>query len=358
MAVALRKPLLAVTPVPAPVVLRDIAYRFRFVDHPLDPNTSPLTFRVNSLAAVKIHVRPGKRGTEIRYEVDATGFGWILVLMLLFTGYLGLVAVILAVYIHIRAARFARTRVLPAIGAPPLGTLPGPDMRSFLIEGLSEARRLASEALDWEREARQNAILLILVGSLALWVLTLFGLAVFLPPVPERLALAVLTATLVSAVAALTGSWFISRRLVPLIRELERDAEAYREAVAREVYGVPAPEGTRGKLELLLDAAQRSPRWREIRRRHRLWQDPWAGFTIFMCAYAAFFPLLLAILVGSLAPEWRAGLAAFGTLSVLVGVWIFQRERREVRERDERDRRDWERRRHEIETALWKLLSG
>lgn len=358
LAVALHKPLLAVTPLAAPAVRRDIAYRLRVLGYPVDAGSSPMKLSIDSLSAVKIHVRPATRGTEIRYEVDATGLGWTLVLILMFSGYLGLVSLIIALYIHANAARFARDRVLPSIGHPPLGTLPGPGVHSFLIEGLSEAQRLASEALEWEREARQNAIGLIVIGSIVVWVVTLFALAAFVPTIPQALLVDFLFATLAAASATTLGAWAVYRHSRPMIRELEQDTESYRAALASEVFGAPTPRTTRGGLELLLYAAQRSPRWREIRRRRRRWHDPWTGFTIFAFAEITFLCFLFAIIGDFLSVEWRVGLAVVGALSVLGVIQTVRTERRVIHEQDERDRLDWERRREEIESVFWKMLSG
>ena len=313
---------------------------------------------VGSVSAIKIHVRPGPRGTEVRYEVDATGLGWALVIVLMITGYLGLVSLILAIYIHASAGAFARNRLLPALRHPPLGTLPSPDLRSFLLEGLSEAGRLVTEAYDLEREAQQNGIGLILVGAILLWAVALIGFQNLLGPgVPNVLSLSVLLALVVSGTAAGLGSWAVYTRSRPVIRELEAEKAQYAAALAYETFGPSVPEVEQGGLELLLRAALRSARWREIRRHRRPWHDPIIGFTWFILAWGAFITFALAT-SGFLALEWRLGLVGFGSVCVLLLVWTVRSERREIRRRDERDRMDWERRRQEIETAFWKLLSG
>lgn len=358
LAVALYKPLLMVVPASPSAALRDIAYRLRILGHAVDASTSPIKIPVGSVSAVKIHVRPGPRGTEIRYEVDATSFGWTLVILLMITGYLGLVSLIVAVYIHASAAGFARTRLRPMISNPPLGTLPSPGMRSFLIEGLSEAGRLVSEAYDLEREARQNAIGLILVGAVFLWVVMLLGFQSLLgPAVPGSLLLSVLLALVVSAAAGVLGSWVVYVRSRIVIQELQAEKSLYAGALANETFGAPVPQAQQGALELLLRAALRSPRWREIRRRRRLWHDPIIGFTWFILAWGAFITFALAT-TGFLSLEWRLGLVGFGSICLVLLVWTIFSERREIRERDERERRDWERRRQEIETTFWKMLSG
>ena len=314
---------------------------------------------VGSISAVKIHVRPGPRGTEVRYEVDATGLGWTLVLLLMITGYLGLASLIVAIYIHASAAGFARSRLLPMLGHPPLGTLPSPDVHSFLVEGLSEAGRLVSEAYDLEREARQNAVGLIVIGAVFLWVAALLGFQSLLGSgIPGSLLLSVLLAIIVSAAAAGVGSWAVYNRSRATIRELETEKSLYAAALANETFGGPVREMQQGGLELLLRAAMRSSHWREIRRRRRPWHDPIVGFTWFILAWGAFITFALATTATILSLEWRLGLVGFGSTCLVLLVWTIRSERRGIRERDERDRASWERRSQEIENTLWKLLSG
>lgn len=356
---ALRKPLLASTPMPPAVALRDVAFRLRTLGHLVDASRSPLKVKVDSLAALKVHVRSGPRGTEIRYEVDATNLGWTLVLILMFAWYAGIVAVVIAVIIHASAASFARKRLGPALAYPPLGALPAQDVRSFLIEGLSEAQRLSSEAFEWEREAKQNAIGLIVLGSIALWIAALLGLGSLLAPLGgDALVRSILIASALSAVAAVLGSVAVHVRSLPLLRELVAEKALYAAAVADEVLRPPAPTAQRGALELLLRAAERSPFWRRIRRRRRAWHDPMMGLTVFLLAYVAFFALLVAVVGGFLPLGWRALLAGIGVAFIALLAWSLRRWRRELERQDARDKADWEARRRELETTLWGILSG
>lgn len=351
------KPLLVAVPAPPDAVRRDVAYRLRATGLTVDTATKVLRVKIDSLSALKLHVRPGPQGTEVRYEVDATTLGWALVLIFAIIGYLGVIAVVLAVVIHVTAGRFARTRVALLLAHPPLGTLPTPDIRSLLLEGLSEAQRLASEALEYEREARQNAIGLILIGAVALWALVFLVVGAYVP-LPNAPLSAALLAFAVSAAAGALGSSLVYVRTSARVKDLEQDASFYRMAWTGEVIGAPTPGGLRGGLELLLRAAERSPYWREIRRRRRLWHDPIAGFTLFVLAYGAVFLPILAILAELLPLEWRISLFGFGALLAAGMVWFVRSWTREVRGQDERDRLDWEIRRRAIESEIWKILSG
>ena len=353
--ITLRKPLLAVSPAPPAPVLRDLAFRLRASGRLVKESTTQLEVGVNSLTNLKIHVRGTPRGTEVRYEVGATGVGWTIVLILAGFSGVGIIALGIALYIHFSASGFARNFVLPLVsGGPPLGTPPPPTVRTLLLEGLSEAQRLATEAAEYEREALQNGIGLILLGSLALFAFALIGLLPFTGFSPVAL-IAELAASIGIAVA---GSFLVHARGAPKVRELESESALFAAAHTAEALGYALPAGPQPGLELLLRAAERSAYWREVRRRRKLWHDPVAGLTIFLLAYGAFLFSLLAVAIDILPVFVRAGLGLLGVGFLAGTVISIQRWRRQVREEDERDRQSWEARRGALETELWKILSG
>jgi len=353
------KPLLALVPAPPDAVRRDLAYRIRGIGYPVEVVKDVLRVRVDSLAQVKLHVRRGARGTQIRYEVDATNLGWSIVLVTALITYLAVIAVGVGIAIHARARGFARSRVVPLLGNPPLGTLPPMDVQSLLLEGLSEAQRLSQEALDYEREARQNAVGIVLFVGLIVWVVVFLGFALAVPfhlPNPP-LSLAVL-ASFVSGLTVVLGSWLVYLRRSPKIRELEEDASFYRTAWMRQTPPGSATGEPRAGLEMLLRAATRSPVWREVRASRRFWHDPIAGLAMFILGYGAIFLPFLAILGAGLPWEWRAFLAALGTAFAAGEIWFVRHWIRDIQSQDDRDRRSWEQRRAAIEAELWRILSG
>lgn len=349
--VFLRKPLLAVTPALPGAVLRDLAFRFRMSGYAVSETERYVRFEVGSLAALKIHARSRPRGTEVRYEVDATPKGWTVVIIGAAFGY-GIVGLVLAAVIHGTARGFARQRVRPLLGAGPLGQPPPRDARSLLLEGLSEAHRLVSEAARYERESGQNRIGLLVIGSFILWGLLFGGLAYL------DLFVSLELATATALPLAVVGSFLVYRSYRPVVAGLDRERDMFAAALASEVAGATRPEGQRGGLEFLLLAANRSAAWREIRRKRKLWNDPLAGFTIFLLGYWAVMLLLVAASMDFLPIESRAALAALGIALGAACAWTAARWRREVRKEDERDRQDWDRRRAQVEGALWKILAG
>ena len=353
------KPLLALVPAPPDAVRRDLAYRIRGIGYPVEVVKDVLRVRVDSLAQVKLHVRRGARGTQIRYEVDATNLGWSIVLVTALITYLAVIAVGVGIAIHARVRGFARSRVVPLLGNPPLGTLPPMDVQSLLLEGLSEAQRLSQEALDYEREARQNAVGIVLFVGLIVWVVVFLGFALAVPfhlPNPP-LSLAIL-ASFVSSLTVVLGSWLVYLRRSPKIRELEEDASFYRTAWMRQTPPGSATGEPRAGLEMLLRAATRSPVWREVRASRRFWHDPIAGLAMFILGYGAIFLPFLAILGAGLPWEWRAFLAALGTAFAAGEIWFVRHWIRDIQSQDDRDRRSWEQRRAAIEAELWRILSG
>lgn len=349
------KPLLAVVTAPAGAVRRDLAYRIRAIGYPVDVAKDVLKVKVDSITALKVHVREAEPGTKIRYEVDATGLGWTLVLIFAFAPYLGIASLITALMIHVRARRFARSRVAPLLTNPPLGTLPPRDTQTLLLEGLSEAHRLAQEALEYETEARQNAIGLLLIGGLVLWALVFFALSQFalLP-----FATAALLAFLASGATVVLGVWLVYVGRSPRIHELTQDADFYRQAWMGQVGPAQATRETRGVLELLLHAVTRSSYWRDVRRSRKFWHDPIAGLTMFILVYGAVIFSSLALVVDILSWEWRLLLGGLGATFAAGGIRFVHSWMREIQEQDERDRRSWEERREAIEAELWRILSG
>jgi hypothetical protein len=354
------KPLLATIPADADAVRRDLAYRLRANGHPVEiAKGGVLKIRIDSLAALKLHVRSGVAGTEIRYEADATSSGWALVLILAMIGYAGFAAFVIALIIDLRSRSFARSRVASLLDHLPLGTLPPQDVRSILVEGLSEAQRLSQEALEYEREARQNAIALVLFGGLVLWALAFVGLGTsWLLSSPLPILQATVASFLISAGAVVIGSWLVNVNRARRIHELEQDTNLYSSAWTGQLLPTPSPVEPRGYLELLLHAAIRSAYWREIRRSRRFWHDPIAGLTIFILGYGAVFLPFLAI-VGEFVPlEWRIFLGGLGGILGLGLLWFIRYWTREIQEQDDRDRTSWEDRRRAIEEELWRILSG
>jgi len=225
------------------------------------------------------------------------------------------------------------------------------------MEGLSEAQRLSSEALEYEKEAGQNAIGLVLLAAVVLWAILFVTFALYVPLSSDAMASAAIIATAVSIAGAALGLWLVHEGMSGRAAELEQDASFYRALWAAEAINAPSSGEPRGGLELLLRAALRSPYWREIRRRRRFWHDPVAGLGMFIFAYGAVLLSMLAI-VTPLPLEWRVFLGGFGALLGLGGLWFVRSWIREIRGQDERDRRDWEKRRETIEAELWRILSG
>ena len=367
--VFLRRPRLAIAQAPPEAVLRDIAFRLRASGMAVEESGRFLRVPIGSLSALKVHTRARPTGTEVSYEVDMTPLAWTLVLssallatvvpahpITLFLA--GIPALVIAAIVAATGRSFARNRLRPLLDARVLGQAPPPGPQSLLIEGLSEARRLVSDTLMYERAAGQDAIALILLGSLALWAFLFFAAPSYLPPPFQGNLLANLAlATGSATIPAVLGSLLVHRSRARLVSELERERDRFGTAMAWETLGSLPPEGQRGGLELLLHAAARTPVWREIRRRRRIWHDVGTGFTIFLLGEGSVFSLALAAL-DFLSLAWRAGLGGLGVLFAAGLAWTVRSWRREMAAQDARDQENWDRRRARVESELWKLLAG
>src|SRR5207302_868936 len=79
---------------------RDLAYRIRAIGYPVEVVKDVLRVKVDSIAQLKLRIRGGPRGTEIRYGVDATSVGWSIVLITGLISYLAFIAVGVSIAIH------------------------------------------------------------------------------------------------------------------------------------------------------------------------------------------------------------------------------------------------------------------
>ncbi len=352
-----RKPSLGTVSAPPEAVLRHIAFPLRASGFSTSEEPGYIKVRVNDLAELKVYARQSPGGTDIRYEVGATPLGWMLILVLVLLAYFNVVSIILALYIHFSARAFARERIVPLLGIPihPV-TSPQP-LRVALIEGLSEAQRLASEAYEYDNEAYQNGIGLITLASFAIWAL-LFVVPVFwkggLFAVPILTAFAIATAAAASFLVA--GLYVLTRRLRPRLELLRQEREIYRSALAFEVSGAPLPEEGAHGLELLLRAVERSFAWRKIRHRRKLWHDPVAQLTIFLFAWGSVVTGLLAAFLDILPMAMRLVLSILFVVFAIGFVWSIRTWQRRVREEDERERAAWDARKADLENRFSILL--
>src|SRR3990170_580014 len=198
-------PLLAVPGLPEDL-RKPLVHRLRLAGLVVAEGEGQMSVRVGRISAVRVHLKSVTEGTEIRYRPDATPSGWTLVLALIFLGAYGLTAiaaVILVLYVALRASQFVRLRLANLAVKAAMDPRPRPDASLLLVDELAETYRIATEAYEAERSAHGDRVLLAALGALALWTVLFFGISLRATTAWEVFAVPTVAAAVVLAVGGL-----------------------------------------------------------------------------------------------------------------------------------------------------------
>ncbi len=256
--------------------LAHVAGRLRLARLRVAEEPQGLVVRTGALVLLRIDAAASVEGCAVRYRVDLDpvgGMGYLLLMGAMVLLVTGVPALALALRLHRLEAR----DLLPAV--PPDGAVPAVPprdaVRTALVEGLSEAHRLAAEAREAARSAYGDRMgIALLTGVLAGAGVLLVGVLASPPvdPVP-RLASVLPFAAAGAAVAGIPPALYVRRRDRPgLVRYREWEGRL-RELLEREVARLPAEDGGRSSFEVLLEASREAPGWIEARRRAGLSAD-------------------------------------------------------------------------------------
>ncbi len=348
--VFLRRPFLASVAMSPEFALAALAHRLRLEGYQVAEEPRRLRVHVDDWARLAIHAI-GDDTTEFRYAVDATPRGWAAVIILAMTVWTGLLAIALAVSLHAKA-RKAASRVREALARDPLSPPSPDDVQALLLDGLSEARRLVRETFEYEREAWENARVIVVTGAFLLGAFLFVGTFLWAPDLVANLGLlAVLgLAALIAMAVGLAGYLLLRGSHRPRLRELRLWETTFRRAFDRELAGEAPPEGRPSTVELLAEAAVRAPLWSRQRALRKLHHDP--GATWFAFALAALAVLLFAFTAVFGEPLWRLLTGVVGTVLAVGAALFWSRWRRELWEEEQRTRASWDEVRRRLEDGI------
>jgi len=343
-------PLLDVPGFPEPLH-RSLVRELRLAGFVVAEGKDQLSVRIGPVSAVRIHLCSTVEGTQLRYRPDATPSGWTLVLGLIFLGAYGLTAfaaVALVMYVAFRANGFARERLAPlaaklADPEPPAR----PEATALLVDGLSEAYRIATEAYEAERSRYGDRELLAALGALALWTGLFFGHWLTGSPLWVSIAWATASALAVFVAAGV----FVWRSFRPRREEYRRWSDRLRAAwtQASGSGGVKA-DG----LSLLAEASERVPAWLQAARRAGFLRDPHAYVVPVALGFSGYWMLWASVwFVLELATFALAVALAVAGVGLLAGAVLLHRRWVRVQEVEElRSAEAWTRRYEAIRARL------
>lgn len=259
-----------------------------------------VTVRLGKAAAVSFPPDKGGR-LKGRYVVDATGYAYTAILLSFVLWPLAIFSIFFVIYNAVRA------RELVFSGPPPLTDGQerwGPDVsdaqvRSMMIDNLSELYRISNEAYE---SARSNYRDIVLVGAtiaLAAWI-SIFGISIGFLGWQAYPPLLVLAASLAPPLLAFAAFFLRYRRTVrPGVERARGWAERLERTYGAEVSNAVAMDGS--SLQTVLEALPHLPEWLELRRKSMLFRHPGTTLVMLMLIVPAFSTSVFAL------NEWEAG---------------------------------------------------
>jgi len=349
-------------------VLADLRKRLRISSYEVDRKRDCLRVKVSGRNAVKIRAKKSQSGTVITYQADASPAFWCLIIILLIVTYwtapAGLVIALVLVY---ESAVFASDRIFPRLTGPPIpAEVRGKaDTRIMIIEGLSEGRRLSSEAYDGMRSNYEDKILLAIAASFvasACFFFVFVGEAISNALGDELVSsLIILTGSILSTVVLSVFAWkALSKRTKPHLRRLADWRATLEIALARETSGIGVPETDASTLELMMETCRHLPEWMKIRRGAGLSRQPGDWIFIFFASLFAFsFGVPAALTfhrVGASVSAILLALLAVGF--AFLAILIYHSWRKEQRQEAESTIADWDTRFSRLKEEMETYLGG
>lgn len=251
-------------------VLSDLVRRLRMARYQVSQSQHSLRVKVSSATALAVHVRDSGKECEVTYQVnltpDSTG---TLAVIVLFTG--GFFLVPAAVFLLIKASSFAEGGIVPQIprGGTPTSLEGADDIRSELIDGLSEGYRLSYEAYETTWSTYTTAVASLLLIGIIVWV-TVFGLVSFggfLSVIISRVADSALLATAVALPLTIIPLQRYRRRWKPRVNDYWLWSNRLHHALASEADRITTADSQSSTFELIVRACSEVPKWLADRRR-------------------------------------------------------------------------------------------
>jgi len=322
-----------------------------------------IVVRGDSFFSVRLTFRPTQVGTCVRAQAWASSAGWSVTMISLFIWYFSIAAAVATSHIFLGSMRYAVGSLLPGLKRIGTDSLAGRevDIHSALLEGLSEARRLASEAYEGTRSNYEDAMLLAIVGGIVVFMISLAGATlgyadILLEPVSVGDAMAVsFLAALGFTVAAL---WFVRRRYTAILLRLKDWMLDLDVAFQMEMSGIAPVDSQRSTIETMADAWKELPSWLSARRKSSAYREPGTWILILSLLSACWYPIMLGVMM--LSQGSVNGVFALACGSALVGAaaYVYVRWKRSSDSEDSRTKREWSERSKMIDDLFRRQLMG
>jgi hypothetical protein len=267
-----------------------------------------LVIRAGLWAAVEISATEDENKTIVSARACATASGWavVLILAVVLSTY-AIVALIVALFIFVRAHAFANQRLTKMITALRFDTPTSETLnpRSEITDTLSEGGRIASEA----RKSAQMSYCLKVLVVLVVFVYMLPSAVTLMirhanddtPDMSGDLDLYVFLASLVIGIALIAH---LSHRSKPVIAEYRQWENRLENLLSAETSG-KKDKLEESAVESLLEVVERIEKWTRDQKRERIYNNPLSWLLVMILLYVEI-TVLLEIVLGFL--QFRSSL--------------------------------------------------
>jgi len=340
-----------------------VASWLRRMGHRVSDEDDALVVMVDSICSVKLTFKQSDNGTLVRAQAWASPTGWSITLIAMFMWLFSAVAMVTTAYIFLKSMHHSVDKLALVISRLDEEAYASKelDIRSALLEGLSEARRLASEAYEGTRSNYQDAMLLVAVGSVIVFTASMAAAMwgyfnALLEPASVRDVLAI--SLVPTAIFTTVVVWLVRvryREILPRLKDWKVDLDV---AFQMEVNRVAPLDSQRSAVEIMADAWKELPTWLHARRKSSTYREPGTWLVIFALASASWWSLMGGVMM--LAEGSVRGIYPLiaGSGMIAGAVYLYVRWMRKRGAEDSRTEREWNERSRMLEELLGRQFQG
>lgn len=298
-------------------IRRIITYSLRREGLLVEERLEDLKIKIDWYNSVRIVINRNDGATEVEAAPDLSTNGWIVAVLLIWSGFFGMAVVPLVLAGMSRNAMFADRRIAPLIrvqaGVGGEGT--DIDVRAVLVDGLSESCRLSKDAYDAEKSNYQDKVILSFIFPLILWAVIVMVMVAWENNTVTEWSLVL--ATIATLSFALLSWFLIKRRAIPRLEKLKLWSESLENALKREIRGEIPRDGERSTFEILRDAYTEIPGWVTILRNSRAYREPVITLLVFSIGISGSY-----LLMGSLPSVIHGESMSYGPFMIGIALII------------------------------------
>ncbi|HTY46637.1 MAG TPA: hypothetical protein VMB46_03110 [Methanomassiliicoccales archaeon] len=350
------------SPVEAPsgeVKVEALSLALRLKGYTVKETSDWLLLRDKEGRELEVRVRYRANGAVVYAKPSSSSNAILLILFTLILGPLALVVIIVSIWTMWRADRLADTILIPILSQPlPTASYPTDDPHRQLLESLSQARALASDAERSAVSLHQDVVGLSIIVAIFTYIF-FFAVSVVGSHLSGPADLAIYLPIVVGVVCGVIVYVLFSPKRRRQIRELRQWLSRFDISIAGEIAGSP-PEQGESSLELLMVVFDQIPAWVRLKGKSRATRHPVLWIVgLFLVPWAA--SLLISGITGIL--NNGLDLTSFAILVVAIGLmlgssFVYHRIVMEEKAEEYRTEKEWERRREYLRQRIQEQLEG